>query len=234
MKSLLLFIFLICTGCDLITSGADYFSNAETLNTEPPLHQYKADLEITVGGLRFTGVAVANMADSIEVKIKSKVRLYLLSITTCSREFTTERADKNWFGGVGKDFVYIFKPNEVEKSGNCPMHVVAYDLKGIASWGIVHFKTNESLKAQVSCNGDLLTYNGLTGCQTRDTLIQRISFFKPIDNYAVNEYCGVERLSPLTFELRPKSGLCLATFEAGGEIHRAALHAYTKLFIRGE
>lgn len=234
LNTLFFTLLFFLSGCDFVVTALDYFQNASSKVERPPLYNYKADMVITVDGLRFTGIAVANMSNSIDIKIKSKARLYVLSIETCSRHFTVDKADKNWFGGVGKEFEYRFRPNEKEKQGNCPMYIRALDLNGTAAWGMVHFKTNETLKAKVSCNGSTITFNGLTACQTKSSLIQSIHFDKAITAFDSNDKCNLKELDNKHFEIRPENGFCFATFFTGLELHRAVFLGFNEVFVRGD
>lgn len=236
MKLLLApFLFLLfLSGCDTFTAALDYFKNAGDTLEAPPLYKNRADIEITINGETFDGIATTDLKPEIKIEIESKARLYVLTIETCSRHLSYSRVDKTWYGGVGKKFKYTFKPNSVEADGNCPMFIKAIDLNGVSAWGMVQFKTNETINAILSCNGQNQSVNGLSFCQTKHSLIQEITFLKPIERFIAGEFCTIEKKTDLIFEVRPKLGFCFATFLSGGEVHRLTILGYESVFVRGE
>lgn len=125
--------------------------------------------------VKFCGVGVLPYDDSYDIKIEHTSKLNLLSINTCHREVTTENSDD---GFNVKNGVNYFKYNPTMEYGRaCPLFVAAYNREGKHGWGIVAFENPRyQLPATLSCNGDTIEYNGVSICQSRYELLQKIEF----------------------------------------------------------
>lgn len=227
MLAVSLAAFLFC-GCSSVAQKA----------TRLPLWTYKADIEISVDGKTFDGMAVTKLDGAKSISIRSKARLDLLAISSCHREFTEERVDykEGWFGIGGasaKSYVYEFAPTNIEKEAYCPLYIQAFDKNGVAAWGYVAFRTIENLPARTECNGVGWRFSGISVCQTRAGFEQAISFDRAV-KIASNELCKIEAKSDREFRVRSGKGFCLATFTDGVERHRLVLLGYDEILIRGE
>jgi hypothetical protein len=219
----------------LLVCGCDYFTAAFFDPPTPPLYTYRADVEIKHGDNNFIGVADMDLGAVIPLTFTSKVPMYFLTITTCSRHQVFSRVGKSWFGKDGQKLEFVYTPNEIEKKGNCPLYIEVFDSKGSAAWGIINFRTNETLNATASCNGEYKVTQGLTTCQTKAGLIQSLNFHKQIERFTSSGNCKIERLSNTEFLITPQGGFCLSTFiTLDVDVHRAVIIGYKEILIRGE
>lgn len=222
------------SGCGMVDQILQTFKPAHDTANAGPTYRYRADLQITLGDRTYDGFAATKLDGPITFAIESKVRLDRLEINSCSRHVVWEKVDKNWFGGVGKKFTYTYTPNSIEAREPCPLYIMAFDRAGLATWGFIGFRTEETLPSKVSCNGTGWTFQGFTVCQTKAGYVQTIHFDSEIKKFRADENCNLERKSPGDFEISPDLGFCFATFHDGGSWHRAVFLGYETVLTRGE
>lgn len=163
MKLLLFLPFVFLLSC---------VTTSQKLN---PAVYYKNDMCFKYDKKEFCGVGLLPAKDDYEIKVKSYGKLNFFSLTTCHREDTTENPDDGIFRVNGNTKIK-FKP-EIEKEKACPMYVAAYNMDAKHAWGIIAFENPRfKLKAKLECNGDVVKNNGVSICQSRQGLIQRITF----------------------------------------------------------
>jgi len=134
--------------------------------------QFKREMKFKVNGVKGTGVMVAARADRYKIVISMDKKPEIIKLTTCHREYTIERG--RWSGR--KSHVFDFTANvDIENVGYCPIFIGAFDMQGQHSWGMIEIN-NEHTPATVQCNGTKKRYKGVSICQSRDGLQQRISF----------------------------------------------------------
>ncbi len=129
---------------------------------------YKRDLEMEINGLDIDGVYVAPYAKKYEIEGKSKHTIELLKIFSCHREYTAEK--------VGRSFEYDFYPRELELDGPCSLEIAGFDENGQHTWAFIEFYRGEKLQATIDCNGYTMRKTGVSICQAREGLRQRIKF----------------------------------------------------------
>lgn len=129
--------------------------------------------------ITFCGVGVLPFQDSYKIRIDSGAKINLFSLTTCHREITTENPDKGIFKKDG--VVHITYNPTVEKGKACPLFVSAFNKQGKHAWGVIALEHPRfGLAAEVRCNGDRYSANGVSICQAREGLIQEISFLEEV------------------------------------------------------
>lgn len=225
---LYLYILAICFFLSSCTSLQD-----KTVDSKSPLYKYKADIAITINDQTTDGMAVTNLVPNQIIKIVSKAKLDLLIISSCQRFETYEKVDKNWFGGVGKEFKYTYTPTETELNDKCPLYFQAFDKSGLTAWGYVAFKTDDKLKAKVECNGKTIQSVGFTLCQSKNGFEQSIMFDTPI-KYFRESACNLEKISDYKFKIVPGVGFCNATFDDGTNTHQITFLGFEEAMVRGE
>lgn len=145
-----------------------------------PAIYYRKDMCFESGDTEFCGVGVLPYQEKYEIKVKSYGKLNFFSINTCHREDTTENPDDGIFrinGNTKIKFVPL-----IEKEGDCPMYVSAYNKNAKHAWGFIAFEhPNYKLKATVLCNGKIKNYNGVSTCSSREGLKQKIVFGSKVD-----------------------------------------------------
>jgi hypothetical protein len=130
--------------------------------------------------VEFCGVGVLPHDDTYEVRIKHVSKLNLVAMNTCHREITTENPDKGLFV---KDGIYHvdYKPT-LESGKACPLYVAAYNRSGKHGWGVLVFENPRyQLTSEVHCNGDVTGYNGVSICESREGLLQKITFNEEVE-----------------------------------------------------
>jgi len=125
--------------------------------------------------LKFCGTGVLPHEDVYKLKIISYGKLNFFSLMTCHEEDTSENPDRGIFKKDG--VVQIKYRPTLEKGLACPLYVSAYDRRQRHAFGIIAFEhPRYQLKAKVRCNGYTRIANGVSICQSRNGLIQEISF----------------------------------------------------------
>lgn len=231
---ILLFFFTSFFGCS--TSKVKQELNPEFI--------YKKDMIIDIDGIEAEGVAVIPKKETHKFHITARGDLDLFTFTTCHRE---EIAEKAWNVNERRGR-WIFRrtiekkrevkldytPGEIERSGGCPVFVGGYEVKGGRhSWGMVDFETDEAkLVAKINCNGLEYDSNGVSICQSREGLIQKISF-QDVVYLLPEENCSIGKTEGKEFEFKIKKGECVYAFmDSKKQIHRLTTFGYEKILIR--
>jgi hypothetical protein len=202
MKYLIFLIFIFFVGC-----GSLNFESAQNLN---PSIYYKQDVcftyetgEVKEDRIRgflnrfrrgryrrtkvvpetvtFCGVGVLPYMEKYKMTIRNAGKLNFFAITTCHEEDTTENPDKGIFKKNGKIYVEYTPTLERTKKQACPMYISAYNRKRRHGFGIAVFEHPDyKLKSNLFCNGYENEYDGVSVCQSREGLIQKIVFDEPV------------------------------------------------------
>lgn len=213
----------------LLSSTSFGFSSAPQQQLDPK-KVYKYDIKLTVNDVSGIGTLVVPRAKKYVVKGETSGKLDLLTITTCHR-------DISW-SPSGNKFEYIYEPSEsLESNGACPLFVGGYDKKGQHSWGIVEFEgEQEKLPGLLKCNGYGQTFNGVSLCQSRQSLIQFIEFENPVKT-ATSGNCTlpVALKEGRRYEFPIVKGHCVYAFmeiEGQKRIHRMTTIGYEGILLR--
>jgi len=127
----------------------------------------------------FCGVGVLPHQESYNLVIDSFNKLNFFAMNTCHREITTENPDRGIFkqNGIHK---ISYNPT-VEQGKACPLYIGAFNKTGRHGWGIVAFEhPNFQLESILHCNGDKEDTGGTSICQSREGLLQKITFKEPV------------------------------------------------------
>jgi len=195
---------------------------------------YKRDIQININGKEIDGVGVVPMSNEYKIEIEAKGDLDLFTLSTCHREIANERA---WNSGLfpnKRKTKVNFKPTEIEIEDYCPMMLGGYEItKGRHSWGVVDFKTKEeTLDARLICNGVDSNFNGVSICQAKEGLLQRIIFNTEV-TVDPDEDCQLPILKGKIFEFSIKKGLCVYAFKGQNkELHRLTTVGYEHIMLR--
>lgn len=134
-----------------------------------PAIYYKHDLCFEFSGREYCEPTVLPLKNGYDYKFKGEGRINFFSFTTCSREIGI---DEN-----RRKHKVNYVPDLEKNESNCPSHVAAYSKKGKHSWNFIAYEQEEfKLKATIHCNGDVVNANGVSVCQSRENLIQKIIF----------------------------------------------------------
>lgn len=243
----LLAVFLLISGCAALPKiwGTIFGSSPETTD-RTPIYVYRADLRVNVDDTWFTGVGVTvSNSDKgyKDIYVESLINLDRVEIQTCAREDVCQvgkdcdlnlfTVDTGWFGQAGRRMTYRYWPGDVELGENCPLHIRVYDKRVLAAWFFLGFRNGYDLKAKFTCNGVTEPYAGLSVCQTKKGLIQRISFESPPQKFKADDACNMIQLEDKkTFEIRPSLGLCTGDFYLDGHWHGMDVIGYDEVLVR--
>lgn len=199
-----IFLSLLVLGC----------KSAQTITTRTPLYKYRADLQITAQGKSINGmVSVPRSEDPVRIQIDSPVKMDLVRISSCNRDWPVEKIKKagTWWNEVGTQLIFDYKPNDVEEEKFCPLYIQVFDDKLLTSWGFVGFVTSEQLKALVSCNGLEYHTTGLDSCQSLQGFEQGLQFQVPV-KYVSRGPCQVSKKDEYNLRVRTTApGFCMVT-----------------------
>lgn len=210
-------------------------ATTQTITTRTPLYKYRADTQITVGDKSISGMISVQRAEPTKIQIDSPVKMDLVRISSCSRDFTTEKVGNAgwWLSQSGRQLILNFSPSVVEREGYCPLYIQIFDDKLLTAWGFVAFRTTEKLEAQVSCNGLDYPATGLDSCQSMLGFEQGLSFKSPI-KYTTRGPCEVRRLDEKTLRVRTNAlGFCRLTAYDGKDFFKFVLLGYDEILVRG-
>ena len=185
MKNIFLIIFFIFI--------STLISCATTPNqTLSPAVYYKNDICFWHLGEKFCGVGVIPESEEMYLTLDTHNDIRTLMMTTCHREVDTNDPDKGLRRKNG--IVTVEITPTLEKGRACPYYFAAFNDKGKHAWGTIAIKSDKySLKAIHECNGKTLDVEGVSICQSKEGLIERITFeedvliTKPINGPAERE-----------------------------------------------
>lgn len=182
-------------------------------------------------GVTSDGVLVIPSAKRHDFKVVAKGPMSLYTFTSCHREVAIENMAKEAQG--------FFTPVPgIEDVGGCAVELGGYDKKnGKHSWGFVDFETSEAnLPAVMKCNGEVVNSKGVSVCQSRAGLYQRIEF--PVPVVTATASCGkiIPKEEDKVLEFALPKGQCVFAIreKGGGRMHRLTTIGYESILIRGE
>lgn len=213
-------------------------------NLDPSFY-YKKDMIVEVNGQEGEGVLVIPESEKLDFYVQARGDLDLFTLTTCHREWTKEKAwnVKRRNQGLGwvrrmqtNEIKFDITPNGVEKTSYCPIDLGGYEeQKGRHSWALIDIKGKDTtLPAQVTCNGEYYRSEGVSMCQSRETLIQAIKFESEVF-VAPDPECDLGKNKGSYFEFPIKLGKCVYLFREAKKPHRdhrLTTYGYEKILIR--
>lgn len=222
------FLFIVCLGC----------TTAQTVTTRTPLYKYRADIQITVGDKSINGLISVPRTDPTRIQIDSPVKMDLVRVSSCNRDYTREQVGLSgfgWWAESGRRYIFDFEPNEVEREGFCPVYVQIFDKDLLTAWGLISFRTTEKLKAEVSCNGFQYEAEGLDSCQSMYGFEQGLRFNSPIKYVPKGSNCDVRRISDRVLRVRTSApGFCTVSVYDGKDDFTFVLLGYDEILVRGQ
>ncbi len=240
---LLLAIYMIgTTGCT--TTGAGKVQPITEVVT-------KYDLSGTVNGIPFDGIGVIPPAKSYKFRIESKQDVDLVTITSCHRDFSRESViDVGWFK-KNRGFEYVYTPAPgIEDTGQCLIRLGVYNksVPNQNAFAILDIRTpTETLPARNICDGANGEAGGVSMCQSKVGLIQRLVFPVLVTSLSPDtapdsiadkpKICVGTWLDASTWEYKLGTGECYMAFMESSKPHRFHRHTaigYTKVEIRGK
>jgi len=191
--------------------------------------------------VKFCGVGVLPFKDSYKLKIEGYGKLHYFALTTCHEEDTTENPDRGIFKKDGR--IEIEYTPTLERGRACPLYVSAYNKNQRHAWGILEFEhPRYKLKAKLMCNGYVRHPTGVSICQSRKGLIQRIEFNEEVKAIRPTRGAAEKRedCPELTskdnkiFEFKLPSRECRYGFigKESGQVHKLLTVGYEDIIVR--
>lgn len=232
----ILIIATLISGC-----SSDQVKQLDPIDTEI---LYKKDMSIIFNGVTYQGFAVLPEQKSYELHIVAQGDLDVFTFTNCHREEVSEEAwnvtekrgsfifkkttDKK------KEIKLIYAPGSVELDGPCGVYLAGFEKgQGRHSWGFIEFESSQDkMTAEVSCNGQVKSFNGVSVCQSKNGLIQKIKFDRPV-MLSPDENCSIGSTSGQEFTFNIHKGQCIYVFmDAENNSHRLTTFGYEQVLIR--
>lgn len=212
-------IFVLLASCQTVGQTPSLMS------ANPP--EYKKTMAMKVNGKPGFGVMTAPLAKSYQIDMTFPAKPEILKISTCHKNIIYE---KPAIASV------LIKMTDGLETGYCPIRIDALDLGGINSSAIIEIE-NEELPAVLFCDGQRVETHGVSICQAKVGLVQRILF---------DEVTTFEKLSPdcadlkdtgreagHVYDFNPTRGDCVYIFHSSktDTFHRLSVLGYTDTFF---
>jgi hypothetical protein len=191
--------------------------------------------------IEICGSGVLPFDDSYNVRVNHSANMNFFAMNTCHREITTENPDRGFFKKDGQYFV-DYKPT-MESGKACPLFVATYNREGKHGWGVLAFEHPRfKMKSKMQCNGDELEFNGVSLCESKLGLLQKIEF--PEEVVSAEPVNGsAERKEPCpklsssdnkTFEFIMPPRECIYGFvgKTSKQLHKLYTIGYEELIVR--
>jgi hypothetical protein len=198
---------------------------------------YRAEMLISIGDRSYRGLAITPLPKpntQLQVTIQSPITLDRLEISTCSRHVVMREVDKQggWFGRSSSSYsmTYTYDPTPTELEGNCPIHFEAFSKDVQKAWGMLFFRDDQALPSEMDCNGQHWSFSGLSICQTKAGMEERMTFAVPV-TFAATDNCIITTTDKLNYLVRSTGGFCKATFSDGTKFNDLVLLGYNQVVI---
>lgn len=228
MKMFLLIAALMLCGCSAlersgVSIGGDAFP--------------KRDVQLEFEGQRFTGVAVLPARDAYTITMEFPGELNLFTFGDCHMDHSEEDAGSGEWLRKKNKITYKYAPRFPKEGEYCPVIIGGYEASTEArnAWGFIDFESRkETLPAHLECNGGVIEANGVSVCQAKAGLWQRVTFPVEVD-ISPDEACPMAKSDDSkTFKFKIAKGFCVYAFVSkdGKQRHRLSTLGYDKILIR--
>jgi len=189
---------------------------------QDPSMVYKKTLRVTIDDQPYRGTGVYPLSETQKITISPVITPQVIRITSCHREIFLENPKV--------PYRFHYDPTDIESSPACPLEIGVYSIKKGVEYGYIDFITKENLPATIHCNGEIDIAGGVSICQAKKGLVQKISFSDPV-RYKTNCLIMIEKNN--TFEYQAPKGICQAIFtDSQGLLHRHIVYGYEDILIR--
>jgi len=189
--------------------------------TPDPTGQYpKKEMRIKVDGIEAVGTYVVERRDKFTIDMFFPKASTVFKAYTCNRAYTFDSP-------MGGHHRWVFRPQELEATKNCQLELAAFNKDFKNSYALIDFVTNETLPAELVCNGETYKTLPVSICQSRVGLIQRIRFKSYAQVYFNDAKCPKPKLvNGNAYDIKLALGKCHYVFRIGKNIHRLTTVAY--------
>lgn len=202
--------------------------------TVPPSQIVRASLRFAVDGQKCSGTCVVQRKTSQKFTFYLPEKTKRVLIQTCHRQIA--------INNPARDFVYDYVPAMfLENWDECGLEAIATTQAGNVLVAMAEFTSNETLAARHWCNGTFVqNAPGVSFCQARVGLIQRIAFDEPVDVASGKDCPPIEGerssgtyMSTQVFTYAVGKDLCIYNFLAKKKeetkFHRLVTRGYEKI-----
>jgi len=209
-----------------------------------PKMMYPRDLRYVVNEIEYEGVNTIPWAPRYEITILPRAEMTMVAFVTSARSHIFTPKAKGWTWGSDNSFEYVnpdngvgaYIPSELEK--NSPLQIDAYSKEtGQHSWAFMDFcDPANKLDATLVCNGGVVESKngcGVSTCQSRSGLLQKISFLEPV--YAdPDKECALPKQKDNGYTWELHTGQCVYAFVGRDSlaVHRATFIGYEGILVR--
>ena len=198
---------------------------------------YKRDVGIEVNGKLYEGVTTVPHATSYKITLVPKGEPDLMLIRSCHREYSVEKSSSGWFiFGKKNKFQYEYTPVPgIEDSRVCPLRVDVYESgKGRHSWALVDMESPDyEIRYQLTCNGEIISVNGVGVCQAKEQTIQAVKFSMPVRFAPPPSGCATPKKVGPSYEIQSSVGECLYHFDTeDGRLGRLTVVGFQGVLVR--
>lgn len=241
--------------CASLPDIGNTLSGTSTQKIARPITSYKPDLRIQVGNVVFDGMGVTAIADQTIVTVWSAVSIDRVEISSCARHDVCQikggvlacdqrtqdnpngrfQIDTGWFGSVGKQMQYYFRPDRKERDDSCANLMIAiYDKNSLAAWGFLDFRNPAmNFPAKFTCNASDWSFAGVSVCSAKAGTIQQINFTEQIVDSRTEPSCNLKKISESEYEFQPAVGWCRTSFmSVNKKFHDVIINGYDEVLIR--
>lgn len=186
--------------------------------------EYRMDLELNVNGMSDRGLMVVPVSQAYTINVRAPGDSELVTLTSCHREVVLPRQ---------RDFFAVkYEPTEVEASGYCPVQISAFSPKFRYAGGLIDFQDQE-LPAILICNGVTKNVTGVSVCQSREGMVQKIKFPSKVRAGQPANCPPMDKAEGEDFEVNLGKGKCVYAFvDETKKIHRLTTFGYEEFQLR--
>ena len=207
---------------------------------------YKRDMVIHINDQSGIGTLVANEADVYNFHVEAAGDLDLFVYKSCHREWDKQEAWNVetykrvlfWKKKIKhkKQIKFPIKLTDIEKNKYCPVILTGCErIGGRHSWAFVDFHSkNEALPAELHCNGVVKKVSGVSICQSKYGLIQKIIFRDKVSVVRKDGCAEMKTKDDKVFTWKTSLKECPYPFvdDKTGQVHRLTTIGYESIFIR--
>lgn len=181
---------------------------------------YRKDLVFSHNGTTHKGILVADNESSYHFRLLLPYKPRLVKVHSCHRELV--------FRNPGKYLDIDYRPETgIEDAIDpCFLEFASFSEDATNQTALIDFHRGEKLAATLTCNGEKRLNEGVSICQSRMGLLQRIEFQTPVRAEALEGCTKLDQKKIQTFILPISPGLCLYYFFDGKDYHKLVTIGY--------
>ena len=187
---------------------------------------YQKDLLIRNNSNQIIGFGSLPKASSYQFLIEARKEPEIVRISSCHRDVVIRDPGDERFS-----YKYIPSKN-IEDNGSCILQIATFDEKGRHQFGAVDFLDDETLSANIYCNGNKYPRIGVSTCQARAETLQAIEFKENVEVFAGGDCVKPTSEDGLIYTYSVRQGYCIFVFSSETAIHRHTVFGYNDIMKR--